>query len=307
MGHAAIDTRRSGLRRRLDAALERVLEAYGARRCVLVALDGGGSPARSLGPRRGPELWRAGVSRVRATGKPLLIRNDPSRWAAWFPLRVGRGLAGVLYLEGEGSTGPAHVRDLRFAGFVAEHIALLLERVRLREAASRDKLTGLHDHAALLRHFRRELRAARRTGGAAALLLFDVDEFRKINETWGHEAGSRILKQVARRISRAVREDDPVARTPHVGRYGGDEFEVVLPGAPREAALRRANRVVRALGNCRLSAGGRTLRVTLSAGVAAFPEDGRTAAELFRAADQALYEAKRAGKDRAVFTGQRLT
>lgn len=302
MGHAAIDTRRAGLRRRLDAALERVVENYGARRCILVALDGGGSPARSLGSRKGPALWRAGVSRVRATGKPILIRNDPARWAAWFPLRVGRGLAGVLYLEGEGTSGPAHVRDLRFAGFVAEHIALLLERVRLHEAASRDKLTGLHDHDALLRHFRRELRAARRSGGRCALLLFDVDEFRKINETYGHDAGSRILKRVARQISTAVREEDPIARTPHVGRYGGDEFEVVLPGAPREAAHRRADRVVRALRGRRMSLGGRSLRVTLSAGVAAFPEDGRTASELFRVADQALYAAKHAGKNRAGFS-----
>jgi diguanylate cyclase (GGDEF)-like protein len=302
MGHAAIDTRRTGLRRRLDAALERVLEIYGARRCVLVALDGGGSPARSLGARQGPALWRAGVSRVRATGKPILVRNDPTRWAAWFPLRVGRGLAGVLYLEGEGTSGPAHVRDLRFAGFVAEHIALLLERVRLHEAAARDRLTGLHDHAALLRHFRRELRVARRSGGRCALLLFDVDEFRKINETCGHDAGSKILKRVARQISAAVREEDPVARTPHVGRYGGDEFEVVLPGAPRDAALRRADRVVRSVGGRRMSLGGRAVRVTLSAGVAAFPEDGRTAGELFRVADQALYEAKHGGKNRAGFS-----
>lgn len=290
---------RASVRRRLDVALERVREIYGARRCLLVGLDGHAS--RGAGPRGGPALWKAGVDRVRASGRPLLIRDPEGRWAAWFPLRVRRSLAGVLFLDGEGRGGPAHVRDLRFADFAAEHIALLLERTRLHDAASRDKLTGLHDHASLRAILGREVRRARRSGGAAALLLFDLDEFRRINEEHGHDAGSKLLRRVAQEISKAVREEDAVARRPaQVGRFGGDEFEVVLPDVPRDAALRRASRVVRSLHARRISIAGRPLKVSLSAGVATFPEDGRTPEELFRQADRALYAAKRAGKNRAI-------
>jgi diguanylate cyclase (GGDEF)-like protein len=288
------------LRRRLDVALERVREIYGARRCLLLGLDG--APlGRSAGGRALGD-WKAGVARVRAGGKPLLVRDPGGRWAAWLPLRVKRTLAGVLFAEGEGGAGPAGIEDLRFAGFAAEHISLLLERVRLHDAASRDKLTGLHDHASLRAILRREVGRARRSGGRCGLLLFDLDEFRRINEEHGHDAGSKLLKRVAREISKAVREEDAVARPAHVGRYGGDEFEVVLPDVPREAALRRASRVVRSIHARPLSIAGRPLRVTLSAGVATFPEDGRTAEELFRQADRALYAAKRAGKNRADLT-----
>ena len=295
---------RASLRRRLDVALERVREIYGARRCLLVGLDGRAPLVRSAGarPRGDGGFWRAGVARVRASGKPFLVRPPEGRWAAWIPLRVKRSLAGVLFVEGEGRGGPVQVQDLRFAGFAAEHIALLLERVRLHDAASRDKLTGLHDHAALRAILAREVRRARRSGGAAALLLFDLDEFRRINEEHGHDAGSKLLKRVAREIAKAVREEDAVARPAHVGRYGGDEFEVVLPDVPREAALRRASRVVRSIHARPLAVAGRPMRVTLSAGVATFPEDGRTAEELFRQADRALYAAKRAGKNRADLT-----
>jgi diguanylate cyclase (GGDEF)-like protein len=290
---------RASLRRRLDVALERVREIYGARRCLLLGLDG--APlGRSAGAR--PD-WKAGVARMRAGARPFLLRDPGGRWAAWLPLRVKRTLAGVLFVEGEGGTGPAQIHDLRFAGFAAEHIALLLERVRLHEAASRDKLTGLHDHASLRAILRREVRRARRSGGRCGLLLFDLDEFRRINEEHGHDAGSKLLRRIAREITKAVREEDAVARRPaQVGRFGGDEFEVVLPDVPRQAALRRASRVVRSLHARRLSVAGRSIRVSLSAGVATFPEDGETAEELFRQADRALYAAKRGGKNRADLT-----
>jgi len=303
-GSAAFPSRAS-LRRRLDVALERVREIYGAKRCLLVGFEGRPTLIRSVGvrPRADTALWKTGASRVRASGRPLLVRNPGARWAAWFPLRVSRALAGVLFVEGEGSSGPAHVRDLRFADFAAEHIALLLERVRLHDAASRDKLTGLYDHASLRAILRREVRRARRAEGRCGLLLFDLDEFRRVNEEHGHDAGSKLLKRVAREISKAVREEDAVARRPaQIGRFGGDEFEVVLPDVPREAALRRAHRVVRSLQSRRLLVGGRSLKVTVSAGVATFPEDGRTAEDLFREADRALYAAKRAGKNRADLT-----
>lgn len=285
-----LDVPRGGaLRRRVDAVLDRLLEACRARRCVLSTSD-----ARR-GRVPGPPLWKAGIPRVLDTGKPLLLRGERDTWAAWIPLRAPRRVEGVLYLEGDGAAP-----DLRFAGLVAEHIALLLDRARLSEAAARDRLTGLYGHAALSAEFRRELRRSRASGQPCALLLFDVDEFRAINESRGHDVGSQVLKRVARVIARAVREDDPVARRPpRVGRFGGDEFEVVLPGAPREAALRRAERVLRELEGRRFLVRGKPVGVTLSAGVSAFPEDGRAAEELFRAADAALYAAKRGGRNRA--------
>jgi diguanylate cyclase (GGDEF)-like protein len=122
--------------------------------------------------------------------------------------------------------------------------------------------------------------------------MVDVDHFKRINDTYGHAIGDEALVEVARRIKSALRSDlDTVAR------YGGEEFTVVLPETPREGAVVVAEKIRRTIADSPLREG---LEATVSVGVASRPDDGVEPGSLLQAADRALYEAKRGGRDRVV-------
>jgi diguanylate cyclase (GGDEF)-like protein len=164
-----------------------------------------------------------------------------------------------------------------------------------RELAITDPLTGLHNRRYLWELLGRELLKARRTGTPVAAILADIDHFKRFNDTWGHEAGDLVLKRVADVIREHVRGSD-------IGcRYGGEELAVILPETTLEVAVERAERIRRGIAAVRLDYGGRPLdAVTSSFGVAIFPQHASDAEALLRAADEALYEAKKAGRNRVV-------
>jgi len=121
-----------------------------------------------------------------------------------------------------------------------------------------------------------------------------VDRFKRFNDTFGHAAGDEVLRKVGRLLKTGTRHGDIACR------YGGEEFVLALPETSLEPAIRKAERLCRKMGETRLAKEGRPLgRVTLSAGVAAFPDHGSSPAEILKAADRALYRAKRGGRDRA--------
>ena len=160
-----------------------------------------------------------------------------------------------------------------------------------REAATRDPLTGVAHRGLLERMLEREVSLVRRHGGALALLMVDVDHFKRVNDRFGHAAGDRSLVAVADCIAGCVRSSDTLFR------YGGEEFCVLLPRTGARGAWRLAERVRKAIGALRIPAGAETIRLTASLGVASLVS-GDQAADLLRKADNALYRSKRSGRNR---------
>ncbi len=174
-----------------------------------------------------------------------------------------------------------------------ENEKLELERSQLVREASTDPLTGLANRRRFDDFLDNQLRAAVFQRASVGLLLIDIDHFKRVNDTYGHQAGDRVLQVVAQAISRASRVDDLVAR------FGGEEFAIVLPNTPLRGAGVLGKRVRQAVeAACTALGDGSEVKVTVSVGVAAIaPRAGSEAATLVRAADLALYEAKSAGRN----------
>ena len=166
-----------------------------------------------------------------------------------------------------------------------------LLRANVVEQASRDPLTGLHNRRHLLEHFAPMLAASKAAGGPLAVALFDVDNFKSVNDDYGHLAGDAVLVALAHRIL----ERAPAGAL--VARWGGEEFFVALPGADAWTALAIADDVRRRCAQDTIDLGSVTICCTLSGGVAAYPSSGTTMDELFHAADVAMYQAKNAGRN----------
>ncbi len=171
---------------------------------------------------------------------------------------------------------------------VAALHALIEERAVLREKATTDALTGVWNRATILEILESELKRAKVSGGRLAVIMADLDHFKKVNDTHGHPAGDVVLRECAARMKSAVRPADAV------GRYGGEEFLVVLPGATAEAAAKTAERVRRAVAASSTSNG---IAMTVSLGVASGVDSGE---QIVKSADVALYRAKQEGRNRIV-------
>jgi two-component system, cell cycle response regulator len=167
---------------------------------------------------------------------------------------------------------------------------------QLRFQASHDQLTGVLNRGEILETLRRELERAARSQTAIGLLMLDIDHFKRINDTYGHLTGDAVLKEVAQRIVKAVRSYDAV------GRYGGEEFVVVLPGCGREEIDHSAERVRAAVNQGSIQASESKIPATISIGAAVANNGSISDTEMLAAADSALYKAKEAGRNRTVLS-----
>jgi len=188
----------------------------------------------------------------------------------------------------------APLAQLAGATFIAATTVFRSRELRL--LSTRDRFTGLLNRAVFNEQLEREVAFARREDGRFAVAMLDIDHFKKFNDTYGHAGGDEALRAVARTLRDSCRSTDVVAR------YGGEEFALILPGVMSARAtdlLERFRRVV-AVKAIQLPGRAKPASVTVSIGVAIWPDDGDTPAEVLRCADQRLYQAKEQGRDRVV-------
>lgn len=199
-------------------------------------------------------------------------------------LATNSGPGGVL-------TGAALAGVVLSVGERTHHLRHRLGRFAQRSFT--DRLTGLFNYDFLQAQVRYEIDRVRRYGGSCSLIVLDLDHFKKFNDTHGHQAGNLLLRAMADTVQREKRDSDFAAR------FGGEEFVVLVPGEAQDA-MRLAERLRIAVSEIELPQLGSEGRVTVSCGIASFPEQATNASELFERADQALYNAKGGGRNRVI-------
>lgn len=177
-----------------------------------------------------------------------------------------------------------------------------IERLQsaLQEQAVRDGLTGLYNRRYLDETLEREVSRARREGHPLSLVMLDIDYFKRVNDTYGHQFGDEILKALGAALLLNVRAEDVACR------FGGEEFLILLPNMPLEAARGRAESLRQLVEALAIAHGEFTVNFTISLGVSAYPEHGKTPDDLTRCADQALYRAKHSGRNCVVVFGSEV-
>jgi diguanylate cyclase (GGDEF)-like protein len=252
---------------------------------------------------------------VRETGRPFLaddvrtspaldVRADRLLSVLCVPLRAKEKVLGAVYLDTPGAAGAFEARDREVAEILADRGAVALENVLVHEHAIRDGLTLLYNQSHVEECLEREIAASRRHGRPCGVLMVDIDDFKRTNDGMGHAAGNALLRALAPMLNGVVRSLDVVARIEEkspiaiVARYGGDEFEILLPDTGREGLSAVAGRILETVRVTSFPHEALTLSVTVSIGGAWFPQDAGSARELMQRADEALYQAKQAGKNR---------
>jgi diguanylate cyclase (GGDEF)-like protein len=209
------------------------------------------------------------------------------------PLSAAGRVTGLVELIVETSGRRFHDGETALLRTMANQVASSLENARLlrrlRDAAETDLVTGVYSHRHLQDRVRQETARAARARSPLSLLMLDLDDFKRINDEHGHQAGDRVLRAIAGALRAAVRTSDVVAR------YGGDEFVVLMPDTDAGEAAAVAARAEAAVADLRHPmTDGTTVQVTCSLGLALHPRDGRSGKELLRAADAGMYRHKRA-------------
>ncbi|GAB4462424.1 MAG: biofilm regulation diguanylate cyclase SiaD [Anaerolineales bacterium] len=166
--------------------------------------------------------------------------------------------------------------------------------VQAHELANTDVLTFLPNRRKILTTLQEEVIRSSRYGTPLAVSILDLDHFKKVNDTYGHTAGDQVLRSVAARLRTQIRHPDTI------GRYGGEEFLIVLPNSEMQAAAEQASRLCQQVRTLRIDVNEHVVSVTISVGIAQFKIGRETWEELLHRADEALYQAKEKGRDRWV-------
>ncbi len=214
------------------------------------------------------------------------------------PMMAQGETMGLLYLRLNNSVSVSEAFQ-ELGETVAQNIAMAFASLQLQETlryqSLRDPLTGLFNRRFLEESLAREIDRARRKKQFIGIIMIDIDHFKRFNDTYGHEAGDLVLQQVANYLQKQIRQYDMACR------YGGEELVIIMPDASLENTILRAEEIRKGVKKLQLEHDDKQLeRITISVGVSCFPDDGLEFQSLIRAADKALYQAKKQGRDRVL-------
>lgn len=205
---------------------------------------------------------------------------------------------GILFLASRESKRESFDFDMAaLLSLVGNNVSLILDKIRLFQETKRlaitDGLTGLYNRRYFYKFLDLEIARTKRYGSTFSVMLFDIDNFKQINDTYGHQAGDEVLLELANILRMISRGTDVVAR------YGGEEFIIILPNTTEQETITLANRIKTAVEkNIFVISSTESVKITLSGGIASYPQNARDAKSLLIAADTALYSAKAAGKNK---------
>ena len=223
-----------------------------------------------------------------------LFQNAPSHWVGsiiGIPLKVGPTVVGVMNLS-RSTIGGFSSSELRLLSLLSDQAAVAISNASLHQMISRqaysDTLTGLPNRRALDERLEEEVTAARRNNYSFAVIMMDLDGFKAVNDTYGHSIGDDVLRLVFNQMARGVRTTDFLAR------YGGDELTLILSQTEMSSALIVTEKITEGMNKLKYKLpDGRRLSLGISGGIALFPVHARSGPDLLRAADAALYHAKK--------------
>ncbi len=236
----------------------------------------------------------------------VMAEGEPVHPYVCIPLMARGTTIGLLHIafHGQLKLHGAYVERLKvgLSQSFSERIALALDNLRLRETLRQqslhDPLTGLFNRRYMETTLDREMARSKRNGVSLGVIMMDIDKFKDFNDTFGHEAGDAMLKALGSFLQSPVRKEDIVCR------YGGEEFIIILPGASLKVSAARARKLCEEIKPLTAEYGSNRLGpISLSLGVAAFPDHGSTWTEVVQAADLALLRAKKEGRARVIIAG----
>ena len=209
------------------------------------------------------------------------------------PLRTDKGVNGLILLPAKAEGGAFTLLDVQYITQIVRFASIAIENASLYWQATTDRMTKLFSHHFFEKNLEEEILRARRYGASFSLLMFDIDHFKKFNDTYGHLQGDLIIKEIAHILRSSVRSIDFTAR------YGGEEFAVILPEVNVQGAAVVAERIRQSIDKHSFAGEKGPLHVSVSIGVAEFKVDRmRTASQFIAVADKALYQSKELGRNR---------
>jgi diguanylate cyclase (GGDEF)-like protein len=240
------------------------------------------------------------AGRVFLTAKPIVVNNIEKddvfvdsetsyvRSIACIPMVVYNDVIGVINVTNKRYGRHFTDDDVEMLKAVADQAAVAINKAQLWDMAVTDSLTGLYVRRYFMVKLHEEVHRAERYNNILSIVMADLDRFKNINDTYGHDAGDRVLKDIGRFLQQNVRDVDMVAR------YGGEEFVIMIPEAAKDAAYILSERLRKKFARLKFE---NLPQITISLGIATYPFDGKEAEDLLRKADAAMYAAKRAGRN----------
>ncbi len=247
------------------------------------------------------------AGRVYLTARPMIVNNirDDNlfiesetsfvRSIACIPMVVYSDVIGVINVTNKRDEQDFSDEDLQMLKAIADQAAVAVNKAQLWDMAVTDSLTGLYVRRYFMAKLQEEIRRAERYNRVMSIVMADLDKFKNVNDTYGHDAGDRVLQTIGKFLQKNIRDVDIIAR------YGGEEFVMMIPEADQDAAFSLSERLRQQFSRIKFED---LPQITISLGVATYPFDGTDLQDLIKKADAAMYAAKQTGRNKVVrYTG----